>query len=345
MGFQYVKPWLEPAKFARNGKYPDALYQASMSELGNHIAMYRLKEIASFGMTTSVISGGTPDADKPRWRTKYEPSPYATCLIFKGWLAQAALENPASDPYAFVTFDNGTHTGTCELHYGAAAAANANPDHMAVMWGFVTNDAAPTTLLAPTSGTSYSVTVSDRQSRIAACTIFEGSLNATAPFTEGYAVTSRILSTDRSVLIPGARNMWKQQGAPLFTWTVDNQASPRTRISATSINAIDDTNTSVATSTPGYTLDLRYRDRSSASYVPVRFWVYGSSAGTGGTVLLKASNGSNVASITGITTAGWYSSTLAASFPATLAKYDLHYAGDGTNTFSFYAAALVQYAA
>jgi hypothetical protein len=49
-----------------------------------------------------------------------------------------------------------------------------------------------------------------------------------------------------------------------------------------------------------------------------------------------------VATISGIKTEGWYSTT--ANLPATLAKYDLHYEGDGTNTFSFYACSCYSYA-
>lgn len=338
-----ISPWLQPFKFVRNGKYPDADMRNLMAGLGNHVSMFRMKEIASFGQTTSVIASPASVDERPRWRTRYEPSPYAVCVLVKAWLAQSALEDAGADPYALVTLDNGTDTGTCELHYGAAAVEDANPDHDAVLFGAVFE--SPGVYLAPNPATQYKVTVSDFQSRIIACSIFEGSINQVAPFSEGFAVSTPILDEHIRQLITGARNMWKQQGAPLFTWSVDDQSAPRTRTSATEINIIDNSSTGIAADKPGFTVDLRNRARVSTGTVGVRFRVWAKTAsGSAGVVKLYDSDGVVAATVDTIsTTEQWYETT--AELPATRAKYDIHYAGDGTNQVSVYAVNCVQYTA
>lgn len=337
MTAQYLKPWLQPFKYIRNGKYPDAFMQSEMSELGNHLALFRLQEIASIGMTTTVIASPAAASERIRWRTRYKPSPYATCIIVRAWMAQSTLEDTTTAPYAIVDFDNGTDSGQATLSYGAAATANANPDHCAVVQAYVLDAGS---LLAPDSTSEYAVRISDYQSRIVACTIFEGSINATAPFSEGFAATTPIFDVHQRQLITGARAMWKLQAANLFTWSVDDAASPRTRSSATPVNVIDNSSTAAATDKPGFTIDLRNRARTSTGTVPVKFWAYGTvGAGSGGSVILKDSTDTTVATISSIT--GWASTT--ANLPATRAKYDVLIAGDGTNTFSLGAVHLTQY--
>lgn len=344
MGSQYVKPYIEPFKYVRNGKYPAAEFQGELADRAAHLALYRLKEIASFGMTTAVLGSPGFDGERVRWRTRYEPSPYAAAIVVRAWLAQATLENTSSDPYAVVDLDGGAEGGTAELHYGAAPVEDANPDHMGALTTFVLESAG--VIYVPDPTLVYDVRVSDYQSRIAACTIYEASLATPSPFSEGYAATVPILDIHRQELVEYARTAWKEQAAPLFTWTVDDGLTPRSRSTASDMNLIDNANTSVSGASLGFTIDLRNRSRISTGTVPVRFRAYCSvAAGSGGTVKLKDSGGTTVATISnaGATGAGWYQTT--AELPATLAKYDITYQGDGTNALSVYATNLVQFSA
>ena len=306
-----------------------------MCELANHIARYRMKEIASFGMTTNVIASPVSSTTRPRWRTRYRASPHVTAVYAYGWLAQSTLEAVSVDPYGLVTFTGG---GTAELHYGAATVENANPDHCAVVHGFALSAGS---FWSPTADTVYSVTVSDEQSRLVALTIYEVGVNLVEPFDTGFAAGTPILDTDRSDLVLGARLLWKRQAAPLFTWTVDDQASPRTRTSATPINIIDNASTAVSTATVGYTLDLRRRSTIRRTTVPCVLEAYISTDSGAGDVKLKDDTGAVVAEVSNSGAAQWV--TVTANLPATRAKYDLHYNGNGGNVASVMAVSLRQY--
>jgi hypothetical protein len=343
MTAQYAKPPLQPLQFARNGKYPDALLQTEMADLANHLALYQMKEIASFGMTTTIRA--TASGTDPRWRTRYRSSPNVVGIAAYGMLAQSNVEIPA---YALIEFDTtaGSLAGSAELHYGTSALEASEPDDCGFQFAILSDGSGVWT---PTADTIYDVTVNDVDSRIGALTLYEICLNSGPPFSEGYAVQSPILDTDRSELLNAARLMWKRQAAPLFTWTVDDQATPRTRTSTTPINIIDNASTTVTAATVGFTIDLRNRSTQRRTTVPCVFEVYGRSQqaiGGDGSVLLLNSSGTTLATGTLVEAAGtnaWDS--VSVDLPATLAKYDIHFAASaGGDTVSLYAVVLRQYA-
>lgn len=343
-----VKPPLQPLQYARNGKYPDAYYQAEMAELANHLALYRQKEIARFGMTVGVIASPSSTTDRPRWRTRYRSSPNVGAVACQGSLALSVqtlgeFETEAA-PYAKIEFDTGgAAVATGLLYYGQASTASSIPDDLGVIFTLVRD--ADDEIWTPTADTLYNVTVTDARSRIAALTLNEVSLTLESPWSEGYADGTPILDLHRQELIAGARLMWKRQAAPLCTWTVDDQAAPRTRTSATACNLIDNSSTAVATSTPGYTIDCRNRSTVGRTTVPCVFEAYAKmgSFATEGAIQLRASDDSVLATLTiNSTTAAWYTTTV--SLPATLAKYDLYFVSNGAATLSAYAACLRQYA-
>lgn len=340
----WSKAPVEPFQFVRNGKYPDALLQAELTDSANHCALYRIKQLAAFGSYTQNVPAGTyGDIERPRWRFRWVSSPYATAVVFKVWMAQAPTEGGGSRPRCRLRIANdaGTTQGDAEIGFGAAATSASTPDVLGFSHTYVIEDGG-TDVWTPTANTEYQATISDfDNARIVAATIYEAPYNTTAPFPKGYAVTTPILDTHRELIAAGSRQMWKTGAAPCFHWTVDDAGSPRTRTSATPINVIDNTSTTVSTATPGHTIDLRNRNRASATTVPVKLWVYAGMSADEGEVSLRDSTGSSVASIAISGAAGWSSAT--ANLPATLAKYDIWMASNGTDTISVYHASLIQF--
>jgi hypothetical protein len=154
-----------------------------------------------------------------------------------------------------------------------------------------------------------------------------------------------IYDSTRERLLVGLSNMYRQNGGTLFHWgRLDGTA--RTRSSATLANLIDGSTTGNPTSaTRGVHLDLTYRNTVSRTSVPFELAVYAqTAAGSAGVVRLRDTSGNNLISITNIsTTAQWYTAT--GLIPASAAKYDLQFAGDGVNTLSVYAASVYEYEA
>jgi hypothetical protein len=329
---------IEPARWSRNGKYPDAVMRLATTMLANSTAQVRVKEIARFSSNMNTLTAGLASGETVLWRFAYMPSPYTVAIHARAMMISTNTF-ASSDPYAVVTIDG---LGDCEVHYGDGLSAQSSL--------YFTNQSTDIIDAAPTDNTWHFGQVSVfNYARVVAMSIYEYALDQADPFPQGYAASTPILDTDRELVTIGARNMWKQQGAKLFTWSTDHEGAPRTRTSATAINVINNSSTTVSAATPGFLLDLRYRSTVRRTTVPVTLWVYGSSAGaTGGTVTLKDSGGVAVATVSGIGAGGggadWYSTT--ANLPATEAKYDLHMSSpDGVNTLTLYAATLAQYEA
>lgn len=343
MADRNVRPPIHPFRYARNGKYPDALYTAQLATVAGHLTAFRMKEVASFGMTTVLLT--TPGiAGRVRWRARFRTSPYVERIACYALMAPCSADPASTGSFARVEFDDGTIRGIAKLPFGESYETDI-PNDTGLSVTLARDSATPTQEWVPTADTVYNVTVTDINSRIVALSIWEGSATGAGVHDAGYAAGVPILDSQRENLITSARLMWKQQAAQLFTWTVDNQASPRTRISGTACNLIDNSTTTVTTATPGYTIDLRNRSTVSRGTVPCVFEAYGKTENAlgSGAVELRDSSGSVLASVAFTsTTASWQSDTV--DLPATLAKYDLYFKGDATWTCSAYAATLRQYA-
>lgn len=339
MGSQYAKPPIEPHQFARNGQYPDAYLQNEMADLGNKLALFRGKEVfAKFSheLTSEAISA----AERVRWRFAFRASPYANAIGVVAWMGPAVPDGPHLGVYSRLRIQDATPTtlGDAEFHYGyVPATTSATPANMSAMWVLLKDSNGD--VVAPVAGTDYYGTVSDFQGRILGISVYEMSINATPPFREGHGAGSPVLDLDREELVLGARKLWKYGAGHLMNWCVDVAGSPITRTSVTPINIVDNTSTGVSAATPGYTLDLRYRSTVRRTTVPCIFKVYASCPGLG-SAMIKDSTSGAVVTIANISAAGWYSARV--NLPATLAKYDLHAAGDGVNAISISAVSLYQ---
>lgn len=336
MPMKFANTPIEPARWARNGKYPDAVLRYQVNSLGNSLAAYRVKEIARFGSNMNSLTAGLGVGENVLWRFAYMPSPYAAGVFARAMMMSTSTL-ASSDPYARISFVN---IGDCEMHYGDGITLQSSLYYANQVTGSI--DTTP-----PANTWDFGTVSVFNYGRVVAISIYEYALDVDW-FRVGYAATTPILDTDRELVTSGARNMWKRQGSKLFTWSADHDGAAKTRSSATAANIIDNS-TTVSGSTPGFLLDLRNRTTVGRGTVPVTMWVHGSSAGaTGGTVTLKDSGGVAVATVSGIGIGGgasdWYSTT--ANLPATLAKYDLHFSSpDGVNTLNLFAVTLAQYAA
>lgn len=346
MTSSFAKKPIEPRRYVRNGRVPDARFAFNLAEDANALSKFRLKELARFTQPiASLLGKGGPS--RVRWRFACHTSPYATAIVVRAWMAPA--EATASyTPRTEISLVDGSATdyGTATVHCPIVVGTPIDvPSNFADAKAFVMS--APGVIQAIPGNTALYGTVTDiEDGRIAALTVYEVAYQQPSPLDEGYALGTPIEDADRAATVTLLRNAWKQQGAPLVTWSVDSSASARTRTSATSINAIDNTSTAVSAATPGWTIDLRNASTLRRTTVPCVFKIYGSAAGAAGgpvTVALKDSTGSTVANVTFVDTVGWYSTTC--DLPATEQKLDLHYAGDGVELLTLYAVSLYQYEA
>lgn len=232
-------------------------------------------------------------------------------------LAKPTAAVGASDPYAQIDVQTtgGVSLGTGAGHYGSFTGTPADtPDEWQEFTGTITV-AASTTIAFVLS--AYN------NARIIGCTVWERSLDPDTSnnYMLGVVNTSPIFDIDRQTIVTWLATMILNNGGT----QVDLGDVTRTTISATDTNLIDGTSTTVSASSPGITLDLRYKARRSkaSTGVTMTLAIYGSCAvGSNGTVHLKDSGGSTLVTIGPFsTTPSWHVSTV--TLPATLAKYDL----------------------
>ena len=151
-----------------------------------------------------------------------------------------------------------------------------------------------------------------------------------------------ILDATREIILGGLGAMYRQNGALQVNWARDD-GSARTRSSATAANLVDGTTTGTPTAaTYGYSCDLRYRNSSSRTSVPVELAVYGSiPAGSGTVRVIDTAGTTHLTATVNSATPGWFTAT--GTITASDLKFDFQAAGDGVNTLSVYAVSLVEY--
>lgn len=336
MSLDRVPQIVEYRRDAMNGMYPSANFYAAIVNAQNHVVAHRHREVYNFETELGAAAygySGTTTIARFRFRAGYGATS-ARVVVLMGRDNTGAV---ASTPSASVTF-NGTDAGP--FAFGVSSVATDDePDNLATFTGTV----------ALTGGTVYECAVSTVDyARVLGVSVQElGSLTvdeAINYYTSWRPVANGpIYDSDIQRTLEGLSKIWKQNGGTACHWGLKSGAA-RTRTSATPINIIDNSSTSVSTSTPGWTLDLRYRNSRRRTGVPVELAVYGSIPAGTGAVTLVDSGGATVATanVTSLS-ATW--STAAVTLPATLAKYDIHVAGDGTNMASVYAVSLTEYEA
>jgi hypothetical protein len=346
-------------KYSRNGFAPDAQELTFFQEEANRLARYRVKEIGSFSCPIDAIPAVSA-VRRIRWRSAFHSSPLAKYIWADLQLAISNQYNGAGvtivdaslDPFGKLLVEDsvGTDIGFIHSHYGSSPIP---PADLVDAPSYFRSDTEPlndlTNIVTISGDTDYFVTLSDEQSaRLIGANIWEVSAlpdTANGYLQSGVVVDSPIFDEQRRALLAMLRTNWKRGPAHLWNWASNTDATAPTTNTGVDKNVIDPTVTAVSVASPGPTLDLAHHSTVRRVTVPVTMWVYGKTTATTGTVKLKDSSGTTLASVVlNSAVAGWHSTTF--NLPASVAKYDPTYnvtAGIGTTTV--YAISLYQHEA
>jgi hypothetical protein len=342
-----ASPPIQVARWARNGKHPNALLESMKADEVNSAAIFRTKEVfRTFGNCGQFGAGsGT------RWRCAFHTGPYTQYLDVEVSLIQNSGFSASS--YGQVDITPGD---------GSAVLTDTFPTGVATNTLIIDRIRPLSRRFYVKPDMDYTVVFSDHGSNMCAANIRE--LASLTAFVGGYlpqniAATGPILAGYRKNAAEIARNLWRRGGAQLLNWCNEDGTNLPATTSTTYTNLVEATvsagvttlgSSSVTPNTLGYILDTTYRARRSqqATGVPVRFCacMFVNSAGADGAVRLVNSAGTVVASLTSQwTLAGgvaWATGT--ATLPIGLDKYDLQFAAVvGGTQVSCYAVSIYEY--
>jgi len=334
---------LQAKSWVRNGRFPDASMYALLTSQTNYLLKWRCKEV--FGMWTPIQLIPARSGTRTRWRFAFTSSPMARYVYVVMWLASSP---GATDSYARLTIrdSGGAVVGTADVHAGTTAgSAPDTPAWMSIGTQILNDGTSPVEI--PGAVDLYGE-VTDQDSRIVAITVYEEAFPADSGngyIEGGFAVQQPIFDGVRQQISNQLTSQWKFGAAHVEHWTVDQDASVRTRTANTAINLVDNTSTTPSSSTPGVTLDLLQKGSERRGTVPCVLQAYGgmSAGGSFGHVELVDSSNVVVGDVLIQFGNAWRSSIV--NLPATVAKYDLRFKSDGVNTCSVYAASLYQFEA
>lgn len=343
-------PQLQALASARNGRSPDASFTNLLISDTNYLQRWRTKELFRWGapLPFPLASSG----NRTRWRFAAHLSPKARHIYVHMYLA-AFASTAGSDPFGRLSlFDgSGTLIGTADVHFGENPLDGGSdvPSFFSGMSVALNNGTGPSGIVTVTPDTDVFGVFEDRNgARLLSACVYEYALDAKTEngyLQSPYGVTSPIYSSIRQGVVTALRTQWKRGAAQLLNLTVDVDSLALTRFSASAVNIVDNSSTTPSASTPGWTLDLLQKGSVRRGAVPCVFTAFaknGTAGGAGGFIDLVDSTNTIVASIniTG-TTASWHATTV--NLPATVAKYDIRFRGDGTFTMTLYAISLYQH--
>jgi hypothetical protein len=327
---------VEWARFCRNGQIPQAALYVQTAKALNHGLRFRRKCVFNFASRAQAINVGSGSTTE-RWHFRCRVGWGAYSLVFVTVMAREENEEfpAASDPYVewAVKLAGGATTTTDPIRYGLGpSTAGEGPSQLSYA----------VTEVPVTAGSTYEckLTAYDN-ARPCSCVVYEVALQpdtGTSLYVkQAYSVRQPIHDADREQLLANLTDMLKKNAAQLWWWSKD--VSGLSRSSATHANVMDST-TSVSSASVGSTLNLEYRNTFGRTTIPVTFAVKASTAaGSAGKVRLQTSSGTLVGITTIGTTNQWYTTTANISASSSL-KFDLQFAGDGTNAVTIEAACL-----
>jgi len=329
---------IQVRKYVRNGKAPSAELANLLNASANYAALYRSKEIFR---ASQVPSGNGPIPSVTKWRFAFHTGPYS-----HGLLGLAGMFNP---------YTSGVHQSKATLKIYSDAAESTlvtsvdyiyGPGSFGGGFGWRQNRYPMEWVTGLSPDTDYygRWDTSDSAGIFCAC-IWD--MQSVTEHNSGYltqSLTSHspVLSIDRANVATVLKSLWKRGGSKVLNWMVDpgshSTGSDATETNSVSItttsttltNILDRTSTTISASTPGWTLDMRMKDRrSQSSGVPCVMKAFGrGSAGIPSSdlnVVLKNSAGTTIATCNGFgVTNGWVSSGQF-NLPATLDKYDIQF--------------------
>lgn len=333
---------ISAVKAVHNGQITDGLRVAGLAAMANMIAGRRMK--VHFRKCLPVCDIASIPTGPPRlqWYTRGRTSPNLKALRCRMLLA------PASTAIATPNYEwtvNGVAQGKRGVAASAAAASSFGPSNL-ISHEFDLVDGSGDAIAGNTAFDAF-INV-DYGCRPVGATIFEigrdklDTATHVAVATDVWALGAEIYDRDVTDLTQAIWDLYKQQGTPHLAWARD-ASSATTQVGTTWKNAVDGATTGWATTAAGFYIWPLGRQRLTTTTVEVEFWVYASTAG-GTTEVRVVGSGGTIATITGITTQGWYSATatLNASLADDLVIVEFRNATAG-QTASLYSAVLHDY--
>lgn len=303
-------------RIARNRLVAPASAAAQLAQQCNQLVRHRGKELFVSPGSIAQIAASAGAGTNTLWRSYIHLGPFTQIVKWRMSMVRPSSGSTGAPAATIEIQDSGgtlVESATRSFGYGTLSDITSAWQTFAGSFGL-------TTPLTPDTDYRLEFKVIDN-GRIANAVVVEDAaplLTSNGFIADGVVNGSPILND----VMTSAQNVlyqtYRRGAAVVLDWHGN-----RSRGSATDINVIDNSSTTVSATTPGFTLDMKYKAKLSATSVNCKFFVWGNvDAGTGGNVKIKDSGGSTLATVTGFTTTpGWHSTTLA--LPATLAKYDL----------------------
>lgn len=354
-----VVPPIQTARWARNGKQPNALPESQKSESANHAAVYRTKEVFR-SLGPALTAGPSGGGDAVQWRWVFHSGPFAHALYVCPVLGPGSTSSSLSS-YARIdiTAADGSSSVSETFYYGQSPYTAGVESFRAVP--------KIVSILPDTTYTAQLVQV-DNGVLQSACVYELASLseNNAGYLPQNFAQGSPVYAENRQNLAELAAAVWKRGAAQVLNWVYPDwtsfagqqhprgwNVSPILYAGSTPANVLDTFSTplgnvtgttTIGPNTPGWMLDLTGKRRRAQTGVPVMMAAYGSLPSGTASVLLRDQTGATLLSVSGFTigsSPAWYFAT--GILPDTVAKYDIHLVSDGTNLFNLYAVSLFEY--
>ena len=335
----YVPLVIHPNRDARNGMYPATSFYGRLQQAVNHLTGYRHKTVFQrqwrLGNKTYVGAASTNLA-RFRWRSSHGAEHVRIVML------QCVSGASSGDPRTEIEFINVTDAVTTTAGPWQGFIDTVSSGDEPSTWRMVSDTHAIT------PGKVYTATIKTYDScRPMAILVMEIGGGTISEAVDYYSATNivadaPIFDSTREVMLGGLGAMYRQNGGLVVNWANGNGAA-ETRTSATHANIVDGASTGTPTAaTPGYSCDLRYRNSSSRTGVPVELAVYGSiPAGSGTVKVIDTGGTTHLTATVNSATPGWFTAT--GTITASDLKFDLQFAGDGVNTISVYAVSLIEY--
>lgn len=341
MSHIYYPAIIHPNRDARNGMYPATSFYGRLLQAHNHLVGFRHKTVfqRAWRLGNKTYSGAaSTNLARFRWRTGYGAE--AVRIVGLQCVSNSATGDPRTELELVNVTDAVTTTAGPWQGFIDAASTGDEPS----TWRIFTDTSAVT------PGKVYTATFKTydmcRPMALLVMEIGGGTIDEAVSYYCATNVVSDapIFDATREKVLGGLGAMYRQNGGLQINWARDD-GSARTRSSATPANIVDGTTTGTPTAaTLGYSCDLRYRNSSSRTSVPVEFAVYGSiPAGSGTVRVIDTAGTTHLTATVNNATPQWFTAT--GSITASDLKFDFQLAGDGVNTLSVYAVSLIEYEA
>ena len=332
--------------YVRNGKCPDGEYMRQCIAGTNHIAAFRKKLVMSHGRDINAIPVGSSSART--FGVGYVWAGYNTgrIQVHVGMIRVTSASLTDSRVKVTIKRISAGSTQTLYFYNMQSAAGHSADTPEKISWLSQGVD-------IPASNEAYWITVEEEnKARCVSASVFTKGNN---PVNDAHAgvVTGTIggsgapiLDGEQEDIFEAQTNLWKKNGTTLACYTYDT--TPYSYTSATYINIVDRSSTSVASTSPGYTIDLRYHAYKGSTTVPVRLAVLAQrTSGTGSTGDNRArfTNGSDSIELTGIdSTLEWKVVDGTLPIGGAADKYDLQIrTASGSDTIAFYGVCVISY--